>query len=268
MWPNTGVALAYCYKNRVIPKPENGQICTYICTGLYQMYTTQSIPVPEGYEDVFSHFYYAANRMSTPIHKTLLPSFHTVLIFSLGTPVSCSVKNDIQVVIEKTMAVGPLKHPIPYTLDPGAEILVANLKADAFYRLFGMWLQPLENVHVHTAAQNRFHEIWERLRPIPSNAEKVNALLRFYDTHLNAPKPSITEAAAEGREMPCYQRFKKAFDLLHPHSLNNAPADWPHIAQQCGYDNHGHLSHDFQHFTGISPTRYLQLRDDVCVALP
>lgn len=245
------------------------------------MYTTQSIPVPAEFDDVFSHFYYAANRMNAPIHKTLLPSFQTILLFSLGTPVSCSVKGGHKIVIEKTMALGPIKQPLAYTLEPGSEMLVANFRPDAFYRFFGRQLLPLESAYMDSAGKNGFHEIWERLKPIPANAEKVNALLSFCVTYPEAREFSPkhmpqhsglgngrTATETEAGETPCYTRFKKAIDLLQPHTRNTTPIDWPAIVEQCGYCDHSRLIHDFHHFMDLSPTQYLKLQEEVHIARP
>jgi len=54
------------------------------------------------------------------------------------------------------------------------------------------------------------------------------------------------------------QRFQRALDFVR-----KAPApDWADIAAACGYFDQSHLIHDFQAFSGLSPTEYHRQRSE------
>ncbi len=162
-------------------------------------YTSEIIAVPPVWENVFSYFYYAVNNGEQPVHKTLLPTFQTILVFSFGIPVSFRLKTagagDESMSIEKTMVIGPIKQPVEYTLLPGSEILVANFKWDAFYRFFGRSLKtykefasdPDKLVDAHC-----FSAIWQQLKEIKSLPQKLLHVLDFSARYLNEQDPAAS----------------------------------------------------------------------------
>jgi hypothetical protein len=89
-------------------------------------YQSFRIAVPPAFEEVFTHFYYAANTSGEAVSKTLLPSFQTIMVFSFGAPASFITQQNEEVTIDKCLVVGPIKKAFDYTLLPNAEILVAN----------------------------------------------------------------------------------------------------------------------------------------------
>lgn len=58
---------------------------------------------------------------------------------------------------------------------------------------------------------------------------------------------------------------KKLFDIMRINKLLSqvkaAPTDWMHLVVSCGYHDQSHLCHDFQRFTGQTPTQYLAKND-------
>ena len=48
------------------------------------------------------------------------------------------------------------------------------------------------------------------------------------------------------------RRFQRALDLIH----GTGPVDWAQIALECGYYDQPHFIHDFQSFSGLTPTAY------------
>ena len=46
------------------------------------------------------------------------------------------------------------------------------------------------------------------------------------------------------------------------------PINWAEIAHQCHYYDQAHFNHDFQAFTGLGPTAYVDLRTQVFGGLP
>ena len=47
-------------------------------------YISRKILVPGEFTEVFTYFYAAENPGTGPVHKTLIPSFQTILVFSFG----------------------------------------------------------------------------------------------------------------------------------------------------------------------------------------
>lgn len=262
-----------------------------------EKYSNGRIPVPANWEEVFSHFYFAANTGSTPVHKTLVPSFETILAFSFGNPVIVHLP-DKDVPVAKSIAIGPLKTALEYTQPPGNEILVANFRLDAFYRLFGQSLQGRSQYLKDPDALVKGHcfsSLWETLNATPENEKRVELILemtagylrdreaasediiRNQDTPLNPVKVIASETGQSERNVQLnyqkylgfsakeahrHRRFLRAVELLN----NRGTPDWFEVIDQCGFYDQSHLIRDFNHYLGISPTEYLRLREDVCVA--
>jgi AraC-like DNA-binding protein len=55
------------------------------------------------------------------------------------------------------------------------------------------------------------------------------------------------------------QRFHRAKEQM---AIHGAPRSWASFAIDCGYFDQSHMIRDFVGFSGISPTGYLQRRDD------
>src|SRR6218665_557457 len=142
-------------------------------------YTSYRINVPEAFEKVFTHFYYAANHTATTIQKTFLPSYQTILVFSFGSDVSLHSQQATNLTADKCIILGPVKQPFTYTLPVGAEILVANFKADAFYRFFGLAMVSQSTNPDDLLSDNCFTNLWKTLKPIESPEEKVDYILDF-----------------------------------------------------------------------------------------
>ncbi|WP_290796003.1 hypothetical protein [Flavihumibacter sp. UBA7668] len=72
-------------------------------------YITERVKVPEEFESVFSHFYFAGNDSDEIIKKRLLPSFQTILVFSFGHPVEITTRNNSIITVSTCLVVGPIK---------------------------------------------------------------------------------------------------------------------------------------------------------------
>ncbi|MDN3657468.1 AraC family transcriptional regulator [Ferruginibacter paludis] len=155
------------------------------------------IAVPTDYEAVFSHFYFVGNKSGETITKTLLPSYQTIFIFNFGAKAFPHSKQNTQIAISKCLVLGPIKQAFDYSLPANAEILVANLKDDAFYRFFGnasiaehVPVNPDERVH-----ENCFTVLWGELNQIPGINDRVSHILKFcepYLRHRNAIAEQLT----------------------------------------------------------------------------
>lgn len=60
------------------------------------------------------------------------------------------------------------------------------------------------------------------------------------------------------------QRFQRAAHLTR----SGSPPDWADIAAACGYFDQSHLIHDFQTFTGLSPTEFHRQRREHLLTSP
>src|SRR5262249_43139510 len=60
------------------------------------------------------------------------------------------------------------------------------------------------------------------------------------------------------------QRFQRAVDLTR----SSSTPDWADIAAACGYFDQSHLIHDFQTFSGLSPTEFLRQRRERLLTSP
>lgn len=261
------------------------------------------ISVPAAFEEVFSYFYSAENNTDKPITKTLFPSYQTIMIFSFGSKVSFTSQQNTKIEADRCMVLGPIKQAFNYTLLPGSEILVANFKADAFYRFFGNVLLS-ERLPFHPdelLGENCFTNLWYTLKEMNSASEKVDCILKFCKPYLNnrnitskllsgikdetlnpikvvAKKIHRSERSIQlnhkknfrysAKEINRYHRFLKAIELVRNIASNSEKMDWFEVIEQCGYYDQSQLIHDFKHFIRLSPKQFLKFQQDICYAKP
>lgn len=226
-----------------------------------EKYADGSIPVPADWEEVFSPFYFAANNGDAPVRKTLAPSFQNILLFSFGPPVVVHLP-DGGVEVVSSMAIGPLKAAPGYTLQPGGRILAANFMPDAFYRLFGQNLRVRSQYLNNPDAQgHRFSSLHDALANEPDDTKRVEMVLGKTADYLPA-NASSAQTGPNAKECHRHRRFLRAVELLN----KRGTPDWFDVIDQCGFYDQGHLLRDFDHYLGISPAGYLQLREEVRLA--
>jgi AraC-like DNA-binding protein len=261
-------------------------------------YISKRITVPKQFTDVFTHFYYAKNNGREAIHKTLLPNFQTILVFNFGPPAGLMANGQITITVDSCILLGPVKQPLQYMLPAGTEILVANFKADAFYRFFGRSLTEAQHPDAFIG-DNCFTGLQHVLQPISSPEERVNQILSFClpylrerdknfeaiantsDNSLNtikviAEQSNLTERAVQlqhkkylgysAKEINRYHRFLKALELLQGFATSGTKPDWFEIVHECNYYDQSQLIHDFKHYMHLSPTQYLQFQEAICIA--
>jgi AraC-like DNA-binding protein len=168
-------------------------------------YTSEVIPVPVIWEDVFSHFYYAVNGQNGDINKTLLPTFQTMLVFSFGNSIHFNPTNNSNgtdvLTIGKSMVIGPLKQAMAYTLSPGSEMLVVNFKWDAFYRFFGKSLKSYVDICAHPGDlpyTHCFAALWEELNELPAATQKIERVLTFSEEYLKEREAAAARIIKNG----------------------------------------------------------------------
>ncbi|WP_282115943.1 AraC family transcriptional regulator [Cellulophaga baltica] len=264
-----------------------------------EKYRNFKITVPTDYEDIFSHFYFAENKTTKAITKTLLPSYQTILIFNFGITTILYSNQKAKIEVDKCLVMGPIKHSFDYSLPSKSKILVANFKGDAFYRLFGnasvaehLPINPDELLN-----ENCFTGLWEELNKINDTNHQLTYILNFCKPYLKqrniiaekltnfndeilntikyvASQQNQTERNIQlnhkkhlgytYKEINRYQRFLKAIELIQTYATVSSKIDWFEIISECGYYDQSQLIHDFKHYINISPTKYLKFQQDIC----
>ncbi|MEO8517205.1 MAG: AraC family transcriptional regulator [Flavobacterium sp.] len=258
-------------------------------------YLNYRIPVPSEFNEVFTHFYFAENTTKNTLVKTLLPTFQTILAFSFGPEIILSSKQNTEIVVDKCLVLGPIKQAFNYTLQPGAQILVANFKDDAFYRFFGS--VSLEHIPFNPdelLTENCFTFLWHQTKSLATVEEKVTLILDFCKpylksrseistllTNFNDEKQNPIKAISDisqlseraiqyqhkklfgftSKEKIRYQRFLKTILYLQS---NSGKINWFNVISECGYYDQSQLIHDFKHYINLSPNQYLKFQQDIC----
>jgi AraC-like DNA-binding protein len=261
-------------------------------------YEEHKTVMPEKFSDYFSHFYWAKNHSDEPIRKTLLPTFQTMLIFCFDGQIRLIGKEET-LPLQKCIVVGPVKQPLCYELDPGVRMLVVNFQLDGFYRFFGSALATQNNPDEYFTG-NCFDDVWTKLNSISDWETQCQELLVFVGEYfrsrestaaklsefqkMETPVNPIKAVASElhksermvqmehkkyfgysAKEMARFQRFLKAYKLLHDEiSKNTKKIEWFSIIEQCGYYDQSQLIHDFKHYVNITPTQYLNYQNEIC----
>ena len=257
------------------------------------------IAVPTAFEQAFSHFYFAENKSSTTIIKTLLPSYQTILIFNFGETPYLLSKQNTRVEVDKYLMLGPIKQAFDYALPANAEILTVNFKDDAFYRFFGSACIA-EHVPINPDEllnEDCFSILWHELRKMNDTDARVHHILKFSEPYL-VGRNKIAEQLANFKEQSLnpiksvasqnnqserntqlnhkkhfgysekefnrYARFLKAIELI-PYLLErSAKLEWFEVINQCGYYDQSQLIRDFKHYTNLSPAKYVKFQKDIC----
>jgi len=262
-------------------------------------HTSYRIDVPKEFEDVFSHFYYSENKSNENITKTLLPSFQTILIFSFGTRILFEKKQNLQIILDKYLILGPIKYAFQYSLPANSEILVVNFKNDAFYRLFGRSFVS-ENLPIHHDElfyNDCFTAMWSELKKENDTNSRVNYILDLCRQHLSQ-RTSLAEQLSNFKELTSdpiktiadrhnktirtiqmhhkkyfgysakefnrYQRFLRALNLIQKITANGLKVDWFEVIFECGYYDQSHLIRDFKYYFNLSPSQYLKIQQNIC----
>lgn len=266
-------------------------------------YKSLKIAVSADFKDVFSHFYYAENKSSELISKTLLPSFQSILIFNFGERVSLHLKKGNEFQMDKYFFFGPIKKAFDYSLPPNSEILVVNFKHDAFYRLFGKanTIDFLPENSDDILNGNHYEELWRELNRMNNLNHRINRILGFCNSYLNesntiaeefanldnkninlikhlAVQQNLTERTIQlhhrrllgytFKELSRYKRFLKAINLIQSKTSTSTRMDWFEIINICGYYDQSQFIHDFNHYLNTSPTQYLKNKQAICSAIP
>lgn len=263
------------------------------------LYNDFRIPVPTGFEKVFSHFYFAGNTSDQTITKTLLPSYQTIFVFSFGSNVLLESTQNTQLTVDKCLVLGTIKRAFTYSLPPGSSILVAALKDDAFYRFFGS-SPATENLPIDPCGLvdgNCFTALWYELNKIDNPDEQVRYILEFCRPYLReqsgvaqqlldygegslSPIKTVATHNSQSersiqikqkkyfgysvKELSRYRRFLKAIKLIEDMASKGAKEDWFRIIHECGYYDQSQLIGDFKHYINLSPTRYLKFQKEIC----
>jgi len=176
---------------------------------------------------------------------------------------------------------------------------VVNFKDDAFFRFFGP-LAILQQSTIHPdelIKENCFTKLWATLKTISGKKERIDFLLAFCKPYLS-DRHKIAVLLAEqkdpildpiknvailtgltarslqtkqkevfgysAKESARYFRFLMAVQQIQAFTETGKKIDWFEIIAACGYYDQSQLIHDFRHFSGFTPAKYVKFQLDLC----
>src|SRR5690625_2008041 len=265
-------------------------------------YVSNKIAAPSEFEDVYTHFYTAQNKTNSPIRKTLLPSYHTILVFNFGKATFFPSSQNEAVDIGKCLVLGPVKRACDYTLGPQTGFFVVNFKDDAFHRFFGRTLvSGHDALHPdELVEEDCFSHLWKQLMPMKSAEERAAYLVECCRPYLSESDETVQKITAHdsddaldpqktvadttrqskrnvqlkhkrhlgysAKEYARYRRFLKTIAFLQQRLESiDEQVDWFEVIDQNGYYDQPHLIRDFRLFLNITPSQYLTLHRDICI---
>jgi len=266
-------------------------------------YNQYRIEVPQEYEEVITHFYYADNKTNEVVTHQLIPSYQTVLVFVFGELMTISHQDQEEVALDKCIVLGPIKKSMTYSIHPRSSMLVVHFKDDAFYRFFGTALidQATPMHPDELVLDNCFTMLWKQLSVLSTTEEKVDLVLTFcrpyikpqesvaqqlsnFDGAALSPIKAIAEENGQSersiqlrhkkyfgysaKEINRYQRFLQALEIINIKTVENETVNWFDIIVECGYYDQSRLIHDFRYYLNLTPTKYLQLQEYICNPIP
>lgn len=262
-------------------------------------YNNFRLAIPSRFEEVFTHFYFAENKTSELITKTLLPSYQTILIFSFWEKPYLLSQKATRIEVDKYLILGPLKQAFDYALPPNSEILTINFKDDAFYRFFGKTIIS-EHLPINPESlvdDDCFGVLWNELSTLKDINARVDHILKFSDSYLENRNKIAEELAKfmdaslnpiksvaiqnnqterniqlqhkkhfgySAKEHNRYERFLKAIELIQKLATHTSKIDWLEIVTECRYYDQSQLIRDFKYFIKLTPTKYLKFQQDIC----
>ena len=268
-------------------------------------YISRRVAVPSEFKEVFSHFYVAHNKGDESIRKTLFPSYKPILVFNFGKTSFTSPSQQKAITIGKCLVLGPVKKAFEYTLGDHTELFVVNFKDDGFHRFFSQamvdnheWVHPDELVE-----ENCFSNLWKQLISLESAEERAAYLIEFCRPYLEKEDKTIRKImdfsnqtsvdpikvvadefdqskrnvqlkhkkhlGYSAKAYARYRRFLKTITFLQQRIESAGKhIDWIAVVEQNGYYDQPHLIRDFKHYLDITPSQYLALHRDVCIARP
>lgn len=106
----------------------------------------------------------------------------------------------------------------------------------------------------HPAVSCALHEFQQTrtLRPVTAITEQIGLSTRRFSQRFG-------ETVCLSPKLLCrVQRFQRAIHRIEQQTTVN----WVELALTCGYFDQAHFIHDFQTFSGLTPTSYLAQRSD------
>lgn len=268
---------------------------------LNTLYVSERLEAPDAFKDLFTHFYVARNGTDQAIRKTLVPTFQTMMVFSLGSPIGLKSTVGSAIDINGAIVLGPIKQPLEYTLRPGADMLVVNFRSDGFSRFFGSAIasQSLPVFADAILGENCFANLCTVLRPLDTS-KRIALVLEFSQPYIRGQDPTMKHLADvtfdesvdsvktvahesgqsertiqlkhkkylgySAKEITRYRRFLRTIEFIE-RSLEQGMRiiDWQKCVEEFGYYDQSHLIHDFQFYLGLSPARYVSFQQDICL---
>lgn len=174
--------------------------------------------------------------------------------------------------------------------DQQSAVLGVSFKPGGAYPFFKWPMQELQNTHLplETAWGSLANEVRERLLAAPTPQHKFQLLEDYLTAHFShrlIQQPAVAFALKEFEELRPIAQVAGQIGLSHKHFIelfrrqvgltpktywrvrrfqaalalirSGQPVEWRTLALGCGYFDQAHFIHDFETFTGFTPTTYL-----------
>ncbi|MCC6613041.1 MAG: helix-turn-helix transcriptional regulator [Anaerolineae bacterium] len=141
-------------------------------------------------------------------------------------------------------------------IDEARERLAEAISVEDKFRLMeALLLQRLSDRHGLDAVQHAVRAITQSEGHLPIRA--LSDAMGISHKHLNHQFKRMIGVTP--KELARVMRLQAVLHTIDP----RRPIDWADIAYRCHYYDQAHFNHDFQAFTGLSPTAYVELRAHV-----
>ncbi|MCE7040856.1 helix-turn-helix domain-containing protein [Dyadobacter sp. CY312] len=262
-------------------------------------------------DEIIRHFYCIRTSPDfEKIDKHLLPNLEMMLVFNFGKSLRLSFADQPYdgFYVNNVAVIGPLRKMLNYEVLPDADLIIAEFNVDGFYRLFQLPMSERAGEEIWNPDEilkAGFHELWDTLKDIPLQTERLELLKDFMlaiiqdsddclkplfngISYLNNPLIQPVRAMAldsEFSERTIQNRFKKYLGYSPKELLRflrfkqviaaiqqqeRLEVDWYRLIEEFGYHDQSHLIKDFHHYLGITPKKFVKeiIGKKFCVSKP
>lgn len=151
------------------------------------------LPVPTALQPAIRHLLLltVASKETEPVVRTLLPSFHIILLINLGPAADLWFATEGAIAptqrLTSLLLAGPLVQPLHYRLPGGARVLVVDFTLAGFYRLFRVPAQQLRGAFIEPdmlVPGGIFAQLWYQLQGLATPAQLLDTLTAFCASYL------------------------------------------------------------------------------------
>jgi len=256
---------------------------------------------PSPLAEFVDYFWLYENYQPSQPHERLLPNGTIELVMQLGddtAPLAVSSDHDHRELFAGGVVVGAYSHSFMIHTTQPQTIIGVHFKPGGAFPFFPVPAHELHNLHVAFDALwgRDAVTLREQLQHVTAPAARFQILEHFLRAHATRPltlhstlrsalqllqqgahRPTIADVteqldfssrrfthlfrAAVGLTPKLFFRVARFQAVLH-HLEAGQPVVWADLAFACGYYDQAHFNHDFQAFSGLTPTTYLTHRTE------